>query len=751
MIFGRTALIVICAAVIATGCSSRKPAESKESLVQRGDQFVAKNQYVQAIDAYRRAADLDPSDGHVHMKLANAYIATQKWDDSLSEALRSAELLPDDRDAAMLAASRLLGNSHFLEALLRSSALLDKYPEDPEIILLSANATAHLLNSTWALYKMPDSVRSADDFAKARADIRPPVPAEDDMAAELLFKKALLRAPDSLDAQLAYVNFLWAAGRPDDAEPLLKKVADANPGHATANNALGTYYVFKNRPADAEVYLKNAAAAGVYGLSARMALADVYIADGRDADAVALLGSMPADKDADGSVTLRVAPAEFHIGRHASAIQRIEAFLARAPKHAEALLDHAQFLVADRRFDEAVPAARAAVAAADTAETRLVLGRALFGAGDLTHAYEEDTEAARLSPDAAPPQNELARVSLALGRDNEALQYANGGNVDALAMVVRAMIAAGDAPQADRLLEPFLPRFPDSATVLTSLGEVKAAEGDAASARKAFERALEKDARSFDALSGAVGLDLEQGSAADAQRRVDAAAATFKDDAAFLRLTARVSLARRDTAHAESTLWHALAVDRDDVETVVALGDVLAAEDRVPDAQKLLEENAKRKLSRGFEIETALGLLLERTGRAADARTRYAAIVAAHLNAGLASFRLATIITDHGGNLDTALSLAETARTALPDVDGSINGLIGRILLKMDAPGRAVRGFEQAVRRAPGNMSYHYGLGAALMKIGDEAGASAEYARALQAEHGTGSSGGGRLLLTSLP
>ena len=470
---------------------------------------------------------------------------------------------------------------------------------------------------------------------------------------------------------------------------------------------------------------------------ARFTLADLYIATHRDREALAILGPMAATDDASGAVSLRAAPLEFRLGNRQAAMRRIDGLLAREPQSPRALLLKAQFLVGQRQFDDAVKFARSAVAASpDSVEALSALGQALSGINDLESAFDALAEAARLGPGVAQPQLELTRVALALRRDKDAVQFAREAvrllpdNRDAVVMLAKALIRTGDSSGAERELTQFLVRFPQSSDLLVQLGAVHAARGDAAAARAAFARALQSDGNSFDALSGVVSLDLQEGNSGAARRRVDAAAAAHPDDPAFLLLAARVYEADKDAAHTESALRRVLAVDPANIDASLALSDLLLSQRQEGEAKRLLEQLLERR-PRSLEAETAVATFLERTGRVSDARARYEKIVAEHPRAAIASYRLAALYLDTGGDLDTALNLALSAKQLLPD-DAAASSVLGRIYVRMRLPGYAVVNFEDAVRAAPNNAEHRYQLGVAYLKMRNYKSARAELTRALQ-------------------
>src|SRR6185369_648624 len=174
-----------------------------------------------------------------------------------------------------------------------------------------------------------------------------------------------------------------------------------------------------------EQYLRNAAATGAYGRAARLALSDLYLRARRYQEAIAVFAQSPPEDDAAGEVSRRLAAADVGLGKPSDALHRLDAFLGRNSGDAPALILKAEILFSLRRFTESLQVAQQAVKQEpENAAARVALGRASAETGDPDRALVEYTEAARLRPGDAAVQKELARVSLALGRQAQMLAYA---------------------------------------------------------------------------------------------------------------------------------------------------------------------------------------------------------------------------------------------------------------------------------------------------------------------------------------
>lgn len=723
--------------VLVAACGSRDSLAAKAEAIRLGDELFEKKQYAQAADAYRTAVKNDPRDGRPHLKLANAYRLAGNSRLAAVEAVRAGDLLPDNSEANVLAAAYLLERRRFVDVVDRMSAVLRYDADNVAALILWGNATAHLVNSNWALFNLPNAIRDKYTYHVERRAMRPGTALSEDAAAEQAFRHAVQVAPASFEARLALANFLWAAGRPDEAEPFLRAAADQAPSHIVANHALGAFYLSRHRDADGERYLKNAAATGGSGQRARFALADHYIAARRDNEALAILDAMSGADDAKGEVTLRVAAIEFRGGKRDAAMARVDALLKRYPGSTRAVILKAQFLSATRHWDEALRLARNAVAIEPkSSEARSTLARALFAVGDLHKAFDELSEAFRQDPESAQIPLELTRLSLALGHEESALQYArdavrkNPDNREVAVSLVKTLVTLRDYAAAERELNLLLRRFPSSPDVLAQLGALHLARGDDEPARAAFGRALQGDHDSLDALSGLIALQLKEQRTAAARQLIEEVLESHRRDPQYLLLAGKVYSADHDVSRAESAFRQALEIDNETDTTALALADFLAGQGRLDEAKGVIDELLARR-PESLLAHTSLAMLLEQMGRTAEARTEYEKILARTPHAATASYRLAALYVEQGDNLEVALSLAVDAKQQLPQ-DPAVSDILGWVYARKNLPDLALPHLRDAVRAAPDNPIYRFHLGSAYLRAGQHARSRDELTRALQ-------------------
>ena len=464
-------------------------------------------------------------------------------------------------------------------------------------------------------------------------------------------------------------------------------------------------------------------------------LLDLYIRLDRRADAVALLDSLaPGDPTHDAS--LQAAEILAVDGQVGEALRRLDA-LPVNPNDPRILNVRAQALFATGNLSAALTAARGSVKSdGRVSGARFILGRILAASGQPDAAFDELREALRLDPASREIPMVLARVSLAIGRNVEALEYAREaarkrpGDEEAAAAVIDALVRTRSIGTAEREIAPLLAKFPMSADLHAELGAIRAAQDQAPAARAAYQRALELNPGSLDALGGLIALDLAQRQTADARQRIDRALARYPDDPGYLLLASRVLAAEGAATEAETALRRLLTLDPGNVDAAIMLAVSLSGRGQGDQALAALDAIlAVRPLS--IAAQTALATQYERMGRTADARSRYQRIVQQDPGAGPAAARLAHLLAATGGNLDVALGIVSAAKSRTPN-NPEVSDALGWVQHRKGLTSIALPQFQDAVRSDPRNAAFRYHLGAAYAALGQRDQARAELARALQ-------------------
>ncbi|MEI8254840.1 MAG: tetratricopeptide repeat protein [Deltaproteobacteria bacterium] len=366
------------------------------------------------------------------------------------------------------------------------------------------------------------------------------------------------------------------------------------------------------------------------------------------------------------------------------------------------------------RGDTASDEGRAARALWHVAQATLDLDR-----GELVLAHEEADTAAHLVP--GEPHARLIEARLALRRGDRASAEtqlralaARGARSVPPGVTSRAMLLRVDllldterADDALALAEALDRDHPLVASVKNRLGLARAAVGDRAGAREAYERAVSLDPRHDPAMVNLARMSRERGDLAGARTLLERSLAVAPDSPEVW-LAYGVVLGDLHADTARHALVRAGELAPDDPAAWVAQGDLDLADGNIEGAA----ESFRQALARDENHATArtnMGVALARLGRRDAARSAFeeATRRAPHQGEawnGLGAMRLAA------GDADGAIGPLEQASALLPgDPNPSLN--LGRAFERLQRFDDAVRAFREALRRAPDNATAAEHLG----------------------------------------
>jgi tetratricopeptide (TPR) repeat protein len=291
----------------------------------------------------------------------------------------------------------------------------------------------------------------------------------------------------------------------------------------------------------------------------------------------------------------------------------------------------------------------------------------------------------------------------------------------AYAVLVTAHLAAREPDRAlgaARALTNAAPREPRGPHLV---GLALLAQGKRDEAREQFELALAISPGWADPLGQLVALSLAARQPEAALRRVEKQLTVAPDSAPHHALLSQVHLARNDVRAAETALLKAIELDPRSTGPYLALGRLYAQTGRRDEALAKLTEALKLS-PRDLGLVMATGVVYELTGDLVRAREAYEKALAINPRFAPAANNLAWLYSEHGGDREKALALAQTAKEAAPD-DPRISDTLGWILYRRGAHERALALLQESAAKLPDNPQVRYHLGMAYLQAGDRAGA----------------------------
>jgi putative PEP-CTERM system TPR-repeat lipoprotein len=729
-------LVIVSAVGAAAACSKATDVtQSKQEFLARGNDYVAQKKDAEAIVEYRNAIAQDPKFGEARVQLAEAYLRARDFEKALREYVIAADVLPANADVQVKAAQLLLTAGRFEDARTRAVAALTLDPKNITAQILKGNASAGLKDINGTIEDVNEAIKLDPKDPRGyanRAVIELSQGRKEE--AEASFRKAVEVAPTSPQAQMALANFLWSANRMPEAEAALKKVVELDPKGTLGQRALASFYAVTKRPAEAEGALKALAQAVNDGPS-NLALADYYISERRLADATPVLQRLAKDPASYADATLRLAGIEYAQNHQPKAHELIDALRGSQPKNPEAAMLKAQFLMSERKLDEALALAKAAAAIDNQlAPAHYLVGSILAAKNDFDGAAAAFSEVVKINPRISSAHVQLAQLQLRRGASPTAVQAAEQAvqnapqSLGSRIVLARSLMATRDLKRAESVLTTLIAERADLASAHAAMGDLHMIKKERTAARTAYTRASTLDPRSLEALRGLLYIDLEENNAAAARARLERELGGAPSNVPLLMLASDVYGAMGDLAKQEALLKQVIAVNPN-VEAFGALAALYARTKRLDQARAEYEALAKQQPT--AEVPgTMIGMILEAQNKPAEAQKAYERVVAAVPKAGVAANNLAWLYAE-GGNLDLALQLAQSASQRLPNVP-QVSDSLGWIYLKKDLPDLAIPHFEASVKAAPNDAVYRYHLGLAYQQAGDRPEAQQAFDEALR-------------------
>jgi tetratricopeptide (TPR) repeat protein len=681
-------LIVLLAAI--SGCS-RDPERTKRAYLESGNQYFSRQKYPEAIVEYRRATEVDPGFVEGHLKLAEAYVAADDRAGALREYGKVADLSPGDVHSQIKAGQMLLAAGLPLDAANRATLALQIDPNNIDALILQGNAAAGLPNN--------------------RED------------AEASFKRALGIQPNSADARAALANFEWTSGRTAEAEADFRRALALAPRHLLANRALAQLCATTGRLPEAERYLKTAAEVSAASQD-QLSLADYYLRARRYDAAAPLLTAIASDRTMGVDARLRLANIDRVQGRKDQGARIVDEILAAQPHHTDALLMKAQFLVDDHKSDEALACLKLAADSDPRSDAaRFALGKFYAENHRTSEAVSVIQEAIRINPDVAAYSLELAKIDLTRGDVDASLRHAteaasNAPNdPDVQLMLARGFIARRSLQQAEAVLRPLVAAQPKSATVMAELGALRFLQGNRTAARSAFEEALRLDPAADEALSALIQMDISDKMPQQAVARAEANLARRPTDVGAMLTAAGTYVLANESSKAEALLLKVIEAAPSTFKAYSLLGKMYVAAGKL-DQAKTLFEGLSRRTPPVVGAYVMVGLVLEAQRKLPEAKSWYERALKVDPKAAVAANNLAWLHLTTGGDLETALQLARTAKAQLPS-EPIVSDTLGWIYYANGSPELGIQMLQLCVDTDPKNATYRYHLGMLYAKAKD--------------------------------
>ena len=743
------ALAVILAAVLLLGACSPAKRMVAERYHRQGLELFGQKKYSEAAIAFRKAIQKSPDWGEPYYRLALCDLEQGGDVTRALLALRQAmALMPDNEDVKVRLAGlhimAYLQHGAIEDFPLRQAhdiagSLLKKNPDSFEGLMLAGQVALLEKKPKEALewFEKARKIKPDSALAVASSGITR-LGLGQEPEAEPLLRKAL-----EMDAALgpawdALYNLHLRQRRFSDAEAVCRDRIGKNPKDPVARLMLANHFFRMQKPDDMRKALEALTQPGSGYENGRMVAGDFYRSIGRIAEARSLYetGLKETEKDAARRSDYRKRLASLLLleGKRDEAEKAYADVLEDAPKDPESRARRA-LLMLDK--DAAAALREFQQLAKDVPSNPVIrfnLGLALLANRKLEDARTAFLEAARMQRNFLEPRLALAQIAMDREQWRELQQTAadvltiNPRHPEGRYYRAAAYTGLGNYEEARKILAELLKEFPNYREAQLQLSFLDLAERRYAQAEARLRELYEKT-KDVRALTGRVEVELAQNRQKEGLALAQAELAKNPDEARLRLLVARTALRVADYSLAAQELIRLAERDPNWDYLYLLLGQAHQFNGDLPRAI-LAFQRALQISPSSLEATLRLAYAYEMAGRYQEAIASYRKALELNPNTPIAMNNLAYLLSEHGGDLDEALRLAQLALQRLPQ-QRYIADTVGWIFLRKNDIDSAMQIFEGLVKKYPDEPAFRYHFGAALLKKGDRTRARAELQAAL--------------------
>jgi tetratricopeptide (TPR) repeat protein len=700
---------------------SHTPEEIVSKHTRRGDAYLEKGKFKEAVLEYMNAVKASPDNAALRWKLAKTALEAKDIRTAYAELQKTVEL-----DSANFEAKKILGEIYVVMGETdRASQIADNLfktrPNDPQgYILKSAlasrwgkldEAIAHMRK---AVELEPQNARSILTIGNLYLLKRNPKTAKE------WFDRALAADPNSVDVHITRGNFFFASGDNEEGEKEYRRAIELSKEKEDIRIFLAQHYLFQGRIEESEKEL-NSLIKEMNSLKARKVLAEIKLDTGKTEEAKSEVKAIlrENEKDPDGT---------YLKGRIALAENR---------------LDDAKALFGE--VIKQVPAKSQARLFQGITET--MLGRADAG-------KKEVEEAVRLDPGNVRARLLLGNIHLKnndpVAAEKEAIEVLrrNPANFQASLLYGDAYLLRKDWMKSEQVYGMIIRQMPKSPVGYFKMGLSKKMQRKPAEAASYFSRAMERNPGDITTTSEFILTLADSGQVDKARSVLGEYLAKEPKNPRVWEMAGRFHVASRKPGEAESAFLKAVELDPKSPQLLYDLGVLYASQKKFPEAEAKLKA-AVEKDDRNVSARTMLGVVLQSQGKIEDANRHYRRILEIDPKNALAANNLASNLADHGGNLDEAIRLAQVAQVATPE-NPVIWDTLGWLYYRKGLIESAIPLLSEAARKLDKNAVVRYHHGMALAKTGKKREAVRELNAALSLDPNFPEAGEARKVLENL-
>ena len=651
----------------------------------------------------------------------------------------------------------MFANGKTDQAQSQANAVMAKQPNNPGVHALLSAIAARQGNNDLALAEIHRALQLDPNQAAFHEDLALLQEGDPALAtsAEEELKKAIELDPKSLNAKILLAAFYARTDRLQEAEKISWDAIAANPNSLSARENVAQIILTEGDQARAEQVLRQTSkdlAADPQGVRI---LADYYTASGQADKAVAEFSSLTKTYPESSSLQKGYIRALLQARNYPAAQSAVALMLKKDPRDPEiAELNGLVLLETAKPSDAQDALLKSAKSFPESSSIQYQLGKAALAVGNRELAEKSFLLATGLNPAERGAQEELARIACQSG-DIGLMADVADSTIDALprfagGYVWRAVVELErNLPdKAETDLKIAMDLAPQSSSPYLQLGKLRFSQKRFPEGVALLEQALQYNPNSVEAMRLLVSYDLYRKQLKNALARVTAQIEKSPANSGFYDLLAKLQVQNKKLDQADAAAQKAIQLNPADGDAVMLLAQIAAKRGKMDDAIATWEQASKTHPSDAGAL-AILGTLEEFRGNSDKAEAYYRQALEIQPQQPVAANNLAYRMLLRGEKMNTALTLAQTARQGMPDSPNTADTLAWAFYCN-GAYEFARDLLENAIATDPNNATMQYHLGMVYGKLRDNNNAVIHLRKAISLAHGSHTASDARAALQGM-
>lgn len=734
----RISLLLAGAALLLGACAGN-PQKAKAKYLASGEKYMQQKKYGEAAIEFRNAIRIDPQYADAYYQLSQAAMGQHNWQVAYASLQKLIEMDPGRLDARLNRGRLYLAARQFNDAAQDANAVLQKDPKNAAANELLGAALIGQQKPEQALEAFSKQVELSPTDANPYLNLA----LVETMLhrfpdAEEHLKKAVATDPKALRAYIDLANFYRMQNKASAAEEVLQAGIRNIPDGSLLYLDLANLQANTGNPAGGEAVLDKLRNQLPKSPEVAIAIGDHYLRQKNTDKALAEYRRGLTVNPGNVQIEFRMLDVYLSTNQMEQAAKLDSELMRKAPKDSSVNVLHGRLLLAQGKKDEAVIVLQNAVKnSPESALAHYQLAMAYWQKENLGQANSELHEALKASPSDLPVVlRSLVQLNLLQNRPAEAQIYAmelvqkNPADANDRLMLGSIYLRQGALRPAEEQYVTANRLAPNNANVHLDLGILNAKEKKWKEAEQEFETAMQLAPSELAIVSVYADYLVSRKEKPKALALVQKFVESNPNNSMGHVALGTLEFDSKDVSASQAQFERAIQIDPKNGQAYLRLGGIYQA-NKQTDAAIAQYEKALALKPNSAPLLALLGNVYLQKNDLETARKYYARALEADANFPVANANMAWADAEEGKDLDSALAMAQKAKSAAPDLP-AITDVLAWVMYKRGNYSGAIPLLEDAVKKAPDSSQYHYHLGMALLAAGQKERGRTQLQTALQ-------------------